>query len=265
MSRSAPVNSRETEHLRVLIANERSDRLALVAPIVATLGHEVIARETDVEHVGAVTASERPDVALVGLGHSAQHALEMIEKIVGQAACPVIALIHGRDPVLRRGGVEARGLRLHRRVRRGGLAELDRHRAAPIRRISRPRRRVRSPRGDRTRQGHPDGTACGRRGERLRDAARPRPQGEPQAHRRCHRCGHRPRTAAEAIETHRSAVSHLEVGGQGARGTRPADAVRGRVERRPAADGRRRSSTPGGGSAISACTDSPASGAKAAM
>jgi hypothetical protein len=34
---------RETEHPRVLIANERRDRLALVAPIVAALGHEVIA------------------------------------------------------------------------------------------------------------------------------------------------------------------------------------------------------------------------------
>jgi AmiR/NasT family two-component response regulator len=39
------VNYLETEHLRVLIANERKDRLALVAPIVAALGHEVIARE----------------------------------------------------------------------------------------------------------------------------------------------------------------------------------------------------------------------------
>jgi hypothetical protein len=38
---------RETEHLRVLIANERRDRLALVAPMVAKLGHEVIAREID--------------------------------------------------------------------------------------------------------------------------------------------------------------------------------------------------------------------------
>ena len=34
---------RDTDHLRVLIANERRDRLALVAPIVAALGHEVIA------------------------------------------------------------------------------------------------------------------------------------------------------------------------------------------------------------------------------
>ena len=62
------MSSRETEHLRVLIANERKDRLALVAPIVVALGHEVIAREIDVADVGAVTARERPDVALVGLG-----------------------------------------------------------------------------------------------------------------------------------------------------------------------------------------------------
>jgi AmiR/NasT family two-component response regulator len=89
---------RETEHLRVLIANERKDRLALVAPIVAALGHEVIAREIDVEDVGAVTARERPDVALVGLGESSDHALALVEKIVQESACPVIALIHAPDP-----------------------------------------------------------------------------------------------------------------------------------------------------------------------
>ena len=89
---------RETEHLRVLIANERKDRLALVAPIVAALGHEVIAREIEVEDVGAVTARERPDVALVGLGESSEHALGLIEKIVQEAACPVIVLIHAPEP-----------------------------------------------------------------------------------------------------------------------------------------------------------------------
>jgi AmiR/NasT family two-component response regulator len=89
---------RETEHLRVLIANERKDRLALVAPIVAALGHEVIAREIDVADVGTVTARERPDVALVGLGSSSDHALGLIEKIVQEAACPVIVLIHAPDP-----------------------------------------------------------------------------------------------------------------------------------------------------------------------
>jgi AmiR/NasT family two-component response regulator len=89
---------RETEHLRVLIANERRDRLALVAPIVADLGHEVIALEIEVEDVGRVTARERPDVALVGLGESSEHALGLIDKIVHEASCPVILLIHAPDP-----------------------------------------------------------------------------------------------------------------------------------------------------------------------
>jgi len=88
----------ETEHLRVLIANERKDRLALVAPIVVALGHEVIAREIDVADIGAVTARERPDVALVGLRESSGYALGLIEKIVKEAACPVIVLLHAPDP-----------------------------------------------------------------------------------------------------------------------------------------------------------------------
>jgi hypothetical protein len=36
-------------HLRVLIANERRDRLELLANVVIGLGHEVIAREVDVK------------------------------------------------------------------------------------------------------------------------------------------------------------------------------------------------------------------------
>ena len=88
----------ETEHLRVLIANERKDRLHLVVPIVVALGHEVIAREIDVADIAAVSARERPDVALVGLGESSEHALELIDKIVREAACPVIVLLHARDP-----------------------------------------------------------------------------------------------------------------------------------------------------------------------
>jgi hypothetical protein len=58
------MSHRETEHLRVLIANERRERLSLVASIVAALGHEVIAREIEVDEVGlrnssSVTANER--------------------------------------------------------------------------------------------------------------------------------------------------------------------------------------------------------------
>jgi AmiR/NasT family two-component response regulator len=88
----------EIQHLRVLIANERRDRLELLAQVVTGLGHEVIAREVDVTAVAAVTAREEPDVALVGLGLSSQHALELIEQIVHESSCPVIALLSAEDP-----------------------------------------------------------------------------------------------------------------------------------------------------------------------
>jgi response regulator NasT len=84
--------------LRVLIANERRDRLELLAHVVVGLGHDVIAREIYVKEVGAVTAREHPDVALVGLGSSSQHALELISEIVREASCPVIAILHAGDP-----------------------------------------------------------------------------------------------------------------------------------------------------------------------
>src|SRR5437868_7227113 len=88
----------EIPHLRVLIANEKRDRLELLAQVVMGLGHEVIAREIYVKEVGAVTARERPDVALVGLGLHSEHALDLITEIVREASCPVIALLSAKDP-----------------------------------------------------------------------------------------------------------------------------------------------------------------------
>ena len=88
----------DSQHLRVLIANERRDRLELLAQVVIGLGHDVIAREIYVKEVGAVTAREHPDVALVGLGSSSEHALELISEIVREASCPVIAILHADDP-----------------------------------------------------------------------------------------------------------------------------------------------------------------------
>src|SRR3954470_18826774 len=84
-------------HLRVLIANERQDRIALVTKLVAGLGHDVIAGSTNVAQVGALTSNEHPDVALVGLGTSSSHALELIERIVREADCPVVAVLEGHD------------------------------------------------------------------------------------------------------------------------------------------------------------------------
>jgi AmiR/NasT family two-component response regulator len=98
-------------HLRVLIANEKRERLELLAQVVAGLGHDVIAREIYVKEVGAVTAREHPDVALVGLGLSSDHALELITEIVREASCPVIALLSAKDPAY-----------VHQAARRGVFA-----------------------------------------------------------------------------------------------------------------------------------------------
>jgi AmiR/NasT family two-component response regulator len=88
----------EGQHLRVLIANEKRDRLELLARVVIGLGHDVIAREIYVKEVGSATARELPDVAIVGLGLSSEHALDLIGEIVREASCPVIALLHANDP-----------------------------------------------------------------------------------------------------------------------------------------------------------------------
>src|ERR1043166_3555938 len=58
----------------------------------------LIAREIYVRDVGTATAREQPDVAIVGLGISSEHALDLIAEIVREASCPVIALLHANDP-----------------------------------------------------------------------------------------------------------------------------------------------------------------------
>ena len=85
------------EHLRILIANEGEKELRVTAEVVAGLGHEVVAGSTDLGDVAATTAELRPDVALVGLGGDSDHALELISRIVQEAACPVIALLQTDD------------------------------------------------------------------------------------------------------------------------------------------------------------------------
>ena len=84
--------------LRVLIANETMERVEVAATVVAELGHSVVARMTVIDEVAAATLSEHPDVALVGLGQSTDHALSLIEQITGEAECPVIALLSAEDP-----------------------------------------------------------------------------------------------------------------------------------------------------------------------
>ena len=150
-----------TDHLRVLIANERKDRLALVAPIVVSLGHEVIAREIEVEDVAAVTARERPDVALVGLGESSVHALGLIDQIVRAAACPVIVLLHAPDPAFVK-EASKRGVFAH--ISDDDINEWQSSIDIVLRRFAEYHdlQGAFGRRADRAGQGHPDGAALDR-------------------------------------------------------------------------------------------------------
>jgi response regulator NasT len=83
--------------LRVLIADGRSDRLRQVAETVVSLGHEVLSQKAGLTEVGPATAELRPDVAMVIVEESTEHALGMIDRIVREASCPVIAILPASD------------------------------------------------------------------------------------------------------------------------------------------------------------------------
>jgi AmiR/NasT family two-component response regulator len=73
-------------HLRVLVADEGRERLGVLSTVVVALGHEVV-----------TSVGEHPDVALIGLDVSSDHALKLIDKLVHDAECPVIALLPSQD------------------------------------------------------------------------------------------------------------------------------------------------------------------------
>ena len=92
------MEAQSTPKLDVLIAHERVDRLAEVAAAVVGLGHDVIDRTIGLNEVGHATVEARPDVAIVIVAHdSGPQALEAIDALVKQAACPVIALLDVQD------------------------------------------------------------------------------------------------------------------------------------------------------------------------
>ena len=93
-----PTRGSDVQSLRVLIASEKHERVELLALVVIGLGHDVIAREIAVTEVAAATTKEHPDVALVELGLSSEHALALISEIVREASCPVIAILHAENP-----------------------------------------------------------------------------------------------------------------------------------------------------------------------
>lgn len=83
--------------LRVLVADGPGVRLDEVTRTVADLGHEVIARESSLYDVAQITAAEHPDVAVVIVHEGTTKALALIDRIVHEATCPVIAVLDVQD------------------------------------------------------------------------------------------------------------------------------------------------------------------------
>jgi AmiR/NasT family two-component response regulator len=88
----------EPKALRVLVADEDKQALDTVAALLNNLGHEVCARAVGVAEVSRQISEDEPDVALVKLHDDDEHALELIDEIVGEASCPVIALMEVPEP-----------------------------------------------------------------------------------------------------------------------------------------------------------------------
>jgi AmiR/NasT family two-component response regulator len=89
--------SMNERRLRVLIADERQTRLDHIGAVVEALGHEVIAHEVEVEHVGRATVEHQPDLAIVALHQNSEQALHLIAEIVHEATCCVVALAEDAD------------------------------------------------------------------------------------------------------------------------------------------------------------------------
>jgi response regulator NasT len=87
-----------THSLRVLVANERADRLEHLAGLLRELGHTIVGETTDVAEAGLLAQLEAPDVAFVAVGARADHALDQVETIVEEASCPVVIVLDESDP-----------------------------------------------------------------------------------------------------------------------------------------------------------------------
>jgi AmiR/NasT family two-component response regulator len=89
MSRVAP--------LRVLVAAGLSGRAEEVAAVVRSLGHQVVGPVSGVAKTRRIADAQSPDVGIVSVGETSSQALELIARIVREAAFPVIAVLDVQD------------------------------------------------------------------------------------------------------------------------------------------------------------------------
>jgi hypothetical protein len=79
----------DVSRLRAVVAGVDSSRVEGLAREVLALGHDVVARETDLRLVASTAAQTGPDVALVWFGDLTSWP---VDDLLAEAVCPVIAL-----------------------------------------------------------------------------------------------------------------------------------------------------------------------------
>ncbi len=95
---SEPLIEKLDGGLRVLVADEDKRALDGVAAVLASLGHQVVARSTSPADTAAAISEDKPDLAMVKLHSDDEHALELIEELIDVGGCPVVALLDEEDP-----------------------------------------------------------------------------------------------------------------------------------------------------------------------
>ena len=83
----------ERESLRVLVAGASAGHRMAVVQSVSKLGHAAVTVEAELPDVVSVTRRELPDVAIVIVEEASNPPLTAIDRIVKEAACPVIAVL----------------------------------------------------------------------------------------------------------------------------------------------------------------------------
>ena len=87
----------ELSKLRVLIADERSEIMDALAELVRKAGHEPVACEAGVSDVAAAVERLHPDVAVVGVHHDVEHALDLLDALGSVGGVPVVATLDHPD------------------------------------------------------------------------------------------------------------------------------------------------------------------------
>ena len=96
LEKTAGKDGSSLERLRILVSDGQGPRLEEVTSTVTGLGHEVVGHSS-LGDVAASTESTHPDAAIVIVGESSERALDLIGRIVTEAACPVIAILDVED------------------------------------------------------------------------------------------------------------------------------------------------------------------------